>query len=63
VDAGARLLFACVLLFVREFRKTLRKGAWRPGFGWCITPPAGRYADPARECEVATPRTWLLSEG
>ena len=26
-------------------------------------PPAGRYADATRACEVAPARTWLLSKG
>ena len=37
-------------------------GLWFDGWKG-RAPPAGRYADRGRECEVASPRSWLLARG
>ena len=37
-------------------------GLWFDGWKG-RAPPAGRYADGGRECEVAVPRSWLLARG
>ena len=37
-------------------------GLWFDGWKG-RAPPAGRYADPGRECEVAPARSWLLTRG
>ena len=69
-----RRAVAYVLLNARKhFRQRRRRmppvvldgassGLWFDGWKG-RAPPPGRYADAGRECEVATPRTWLLSRG
>ena len=69
-----RRAVAYVLLSARKhFRQRRRRvppvvldgassGLWFDGWKR-RAPPPGRYADARRVCEVAAPRTWLLSKG
>ena len=74
VPTEVRRALAYVLLNARKhFRQRRRReppvvldgassGLWFDGWKG-RGPPAGRYADSARECEVAPARSWLLAKG